>query len=499
MSKQFLKFNNVSFGYEDSTTDIFSKISFQISNGWTGVIGPNGSGKTTLLKLASNLLECNSGIIESPVNCYYNEQRTDNLPSSFSELLKSYDKYSFQLIGFLKIDYEWINRWDTLSHGERKRLQIACTLFKQADLLAIDEPTNHLDIPAKEMVLNSLKSFKGIGLIVSHDRELLETLCEQFLFIDPPHIEFRRGSLSETLLQRKLENESALKQLELKQIEINKLEQEYKRRSELVKKSKRKSSKKNIDKNDRDAKAKIDLGRLTGKDAVGGKLKTQMHRRIENTKSEMNSIVVKREYQTGIVLSNSVSKRNYLLKLEPGSLKLSENKNLSYNNLVIGPADKIALTGENGSGKSTFIKYILKHINANTENITYIPQEISVNETKELIAEIKKLPNDQLGKLMIVISRLGSDAKRVLATDIPSPGETRKLLLGLGITKSPHIIIMDEPTNHMDLVSIECLQDALKNVSCALLLVSHDKRFLDALTKKTWHISSDGKNFEITF
>jgi len=111
--------------------------------------------------------------------------------------------------------------------------------------------------------------------------------------------------------------------------------------------------------------------------------------------------------------------------------------------------------------------------------------------------EIKKLSNEQLGKLLIIVSRLGSDAKRILETDIPSPGETRKLMLGLSITKNPYIIIMDEPTNHMDIVSIECLEDALQNVLCALLLVSHDKRFLESLTEKEWMITKDENSFAL--
>jgi ATPase subunit of ABC transporter with duplicated ATPase domains len=184
--------------------------------------------------------------------------------------------------------------------------------------------------------------------------------------------------------------------------------------------------------------------------------------------------------------------------MKNGSLELSKNKKLIYKELLINPTDKIALTGINGSGKSTLLKRILKHINAEQENITYIPQEISIEETREIIGEIKNLSNEELGKLMIIISRLGSDAKRVLDTEIPSPGETRKLLLGLGITKNPHIIIMDEPTNHMDLVSIECLEEALKEVKCALLLVSHDTRFLEALTNIEWQIKSNGKEFILT-
>lgn len=497
MSKHHIKFNNVSFGYENSALEILTDVSFQAGAGWTGVVGANGSGKTTLLKLACGLLQSTSGSIESPDNVYYNEQRTDLAPPVFHELLQSYDKHAFRLMTDLHIDAEWINRWTTLSHGERKRVQIACALWEQPDLLAIDEPTNHLDSKAKDLIISALKSFKGIGLIVSHDRELLENLCTRFLFIDAPSVEIRQGGLSEVTAQRKLENISALKQLELKKLEIEKLENEYIRRSAIVESSKKKSSKRNIDKKDRDAKARIDLGRLTGKDAVGGSLKTRMYNRIQNAKSELNNLEIKREYQTGISLSDSVSKRNFILNLEPGFIRLSDNKELKYKNLVIGPEDKIAITGENGSGKSTLIKHILQHINAEPENITYIPQEIPVDETQKLLADIKRLPNELLGKLMIIVSRLGSDAKRVLATDIPSPGETRKLLLALGITRDPHIIIMDEPTNHMDLVSVECLEDALKNVSCALLLVSHDRKFLNSLTRDEWKISGDGKFFSL--
>lgn len=497
MSRQFLKFNNVSFGYESSPNNIFNKISFSLATGWTGLIGSNGSGKTTLLKLACRILKPTTGSIETPANVYYNEQRTDEQPDNFSDLLGNYDKYAFQLINELGIRQDWLERWNTLSHGERKRAQIACALFSRPDLLAVDEPTNHLDAETKSSLTISLKSFNGIGLIVSHDRELMEDLCSQFLFIDSDGVDFRKGKLSEIIEQRKLETECALKRLEIKQNEYGKLEKEYKRRSEFVEKSKTKYSKRNIDRKDRDAKGKIDLGRLTGKDAVAGNLKKQMHNRLENVKSEIENIEIKREYSNGIMLSGSFSKRNFLLNLEAGSLQLSSDKKLLHNNLIISPKDRIALTGENGSGKSSLIRHILKWINAEPDRIIYIPQEISIEETKQLMDQIRSLKNEQLGKLLIIVSRLGSDAKRILDTEFPSLGETRKLLLGLGIANDPHIIIMDEPTNHMDLVSIECLEDALQNVSCALLLVSHDKNFLGAVAEINWRIIKQESNYEL--
>ncbi len=497
MSKNFLEFNKVSFGYESAVENLFENITFRLHKGWTGVIGPNGSGKTTLLKLACGDLFNYSGSIQQPFAKVYCEQRTDLAPKKLEEFFNDHSKIAYKLIDSFKLSSGWMKRWQSLSHGERKRLQLALALWESPELLAIDEPTNHLDVEAKEIIINSLLSYKGVGIIVSHDRDVLDNLCGRILFIEPPKVTMRQGNFTQASEQRLLENKHTLKAFEIKQKQYGKLQKEYKRRSELADKSKKKSSKRNIDRKDRDAKSKIDLGRLTGKDAVGGKLKNQITNRLEKAQSDLNSIEVKREYATGINLLGSESQRNFLLKLDAGEIDLSRNKKLFHNDLIIVPNDKIALTGVNGCGKSTLVKLIIDKLNIEKGKLTYIPQEISVDEIAEIIKEVKDLSNEDLGKLMIIISRLGSDAKRVLETDSPSPGETRKILLGLGITRSPNIIIMDEPTNHMDLLSIECLENALKEVSCSLLLVSHDKRFLESLTEKEWRIEQSGVDYNL--
>jgi ATPase subunit of ABC transporter with duplicated ATPase domains len=120
-----------------------------------------------------------------------------------------------------------------------------------------------------------------------------------------------------------------------------------------------------------------------------------------------------------------------------------------------------------------------------------VPQEISAEDSRTLLDSVKRLPNDELGRVMITISRLGSRPARLLESALPSPGEVRKLLLALGIVRGPHLIVMDEPTNHMDLPGILCLEQALEDCPCAMLLVSHDESFLDKITTTDWHLNRD--------
>jgi ATPase subunit of ABC transporter with duplicated ATPase domains len=213
--------------------------------------------------------------------------------------------------------------------------------------------------------------------------------------------------------------------------------------------------------------------------------------RLEQTHKNLEDITVKKQHTLGIWLPGSVSKRNFLLELPAGSLSLGGQKQLFYPELQIGPEDRVAVTGPNGAGKSTLIRFIVDSLNVSEKHITYVPQEIDLSRSQDILARAIALPKDKLGHLMTIVSRLGSRPEKLLNSDEPSPGETRKLLLAIGMTSTPHIIIMDEPTNHMDLPSIDCLEQALKDCPCSLLLVSHDRCFLNMLTSSEWNIMSD--------
>lgn len=123
--------------------------------------------------------------------------------------------------------------------------------------------------------------------------------------------------------------------------------------------------------------------------------------------------------------------------------------------------------------------------------MTYVPQEIGLDESRAVLARARGLlAGEELGRMMTVVSRLGSRPERLLDSDAPSPGETRKLMLAIGIALAPHVVIMDEPTNHMELPSIQCLEAALGGCPCVLVLVSHDLRFLARLTREWWRVEA---------
>ena len=488
MSQPFLKFQQVMFTYETAISPLFQDVSVHIAIGWTGIVGANGSGKTTFLKLATGLLTPDTGIVIAPQQMVYCPQLTDDQPEHLAVLLDDVSKTALLIKGQLGVQAEWLERWLTLSYGERKRAQIAVALWLAPEVLAIDEPTNHLDAEARAILLNALRSYNGVGLLVSHDRELLDTLCDQCVFIDPPRITVRRGGYSKGIAVAHEEHEAIRKQYNLKKMVYKKLKCEAVRRRALANQYQSKRSKKGIAKHDHDAKAKIDAARISNKDVVGGKLLRQLDSRLDNAEEEIENIQVKKDYQMGIWLPGLVSKRNRLLNVAPQTLALGGIKQLGIPQLVVRPTDRIALTGPNGAGKSTLLRWLLRQLNAPAEQITYVPQEIDLRQCRYILTQVQSMPHEELGHLMTIVSRLGSRPYRLLESDEPSPGEMRKLLLALGMTRRPYIIIMDEPTNHMDLPSIACLEAALFECPCALLLVSHDRYFLEQLTRLEWRL-----------
>ncbi len=493
MSRLFVRFHNVTFAYPSAAAPLFSGLSLHIPRGWSGVVGANGAGKTTLLRLATGQLEPDSGAVEAPRRAVYCPQRADDMPSQLEELVDAETKSARNIREMLGVEPDWLGRWQTLSQGERKRAQIAVALWLEPDVLAIDEPTNHLDTQARNVLAASLHSLSRVGLLVSHDRDLLDSLCGQCVFVDPPDVTIRPGGVTKGMKVAEIERQAARRQHEQDKQAYKSVQREATRREGLAVQARRRRSKRGLAIKDHDARDKRNRARVTGKDGVGGRLRRQLSGQLARVRRRSEATRVKKEYEVGIWLPGSASKRNTLLELPAGSIALGRRRQLRYPDLTIRPTDRIALTGANGSGKSTLVRRLVAALEMPPEQLTYVPQEIDAGKSRGLLDQARQLSGSQLGHLMNIVSCLGSRPDRLLVSAEPSPGETRKLLLALGMVRVPHIIIMDEPTNHMDLPSIEALETALADCPCSLLLVSHDKRLLQRLTRIAWHIRSDAE------
>jgi len=212
MNGSDILFHNVTFSYEGALAPVLTSADAHFPVGWSGIVGANGAGKTTLMRLATGFLRPSEGRVEIPPGALYCAQRTDDAPDELQRLLEDMDGEAWEIRGRLGIDESWPGRWDSLSHGERKRAQIGVALWQQPPALAIDEPTNHLDREAKAMLVQALRRYRGVGLLVSHDRELLDGLCRQCAFVEPPSVTVRPGGYAKGVEQGQMEREVAVRE-----------------------------------------------------------------------------------------------------------------------------------------------------------------------------------------------------------------------------------------------------------------------------------------------
>lgn len=476
---------------------LFEDLHLTCSTGWTGICGANGAGKSTLLQLISGALEPDTGTVNVPGELIYCEQRTDDPPENARAFCDDFSPEACILQGKLGIEAEWLDRWTTLSHGERKRVQIGTALWESPDVLLVDEPTNHLDVDSTELLIQSLEEYAGIGLIVTHDRSLLDRLCYQCLWLESGQATIRSGGYSAGKQAIEQEAEISMNLENKLKSEIERLSRTASHYRREASRAHQKRSKRGLNPKDHDGRDKIDLARVSGKDGQDGRRLRQMEGRMQQLSQKRDAVKSRKDHDMGIWMDFSPSARNYVLQQPSSVLLLGDGRRLLLPRLDVKPTEKIMLQGPNGCGKSTLIRYIVERHLLPKDELLYLPQEIGIVEAQEILRRVKTTPNGELGKLMRIVRRLGSDPKRLLTSKNPSPGELRKLLLALGILKQPGFLVIDEPTNHLDLPSIICLEEALRECPCGYLLVSHDKRFLEALGETCWEMIPTGREIHL--
>ena len=515
-----LNLSNIEYTYPLAVEPTIRNVTATFPAGWTGFVGDNGSGKTTLARVVCGLLQPDAGVVSPSLFSTYCAQSTEEPPGNLEDFAVAYDRAAIKLRNELSIGDEWPWRFDTLSCGQQKRLQVACALWSAPDVLVVDEPTNHVDASTRHALFTALSKFKGIGVLISHDRELLDALCSQCLFIANGTVIMRPGGYSQASSQVALERSSAIHAREIAQKEKARTEREAQRRREEASRVQARRSGKGIAKNDSDARAKKRHYIVSGQDGKAGKLSARMQDRLEKAEDDVADSKVEKRYDAHVWLDVEPSKRKVLFRMEPGCISVGESL-LSLPALFIGNTDHIGLVGDNGSGKTTLVKKIIASISADSSSIDtslidtsfmdatantdradtrvlYIPQEPDVLQKEKTLKKMRELSSAQRGQVLSIVAQLNSDPDCILEGDTVSPGEMRKLMLALGILESPELLVMDEPTNYLDLGSTEALERLLSVYPGALLLVSHDASLVSSATSITWRIQKSEDGYELT-
>ncbi|GAB6090632.1 ATP-binding cassette domain-containing protein [Spirochaeta dissipatitropha] len=520
MSMFQLQVSNLLFQYDSTSDPVFSGLDFSLSPGFTALVGSNGAGKTSLLRLISGQLVPAGGSITAPDSRLYCRQTLECKPDSLDDFFT--DMYSGEnaagkLFSLLHLDHDWPWRWESLSFGERKRAQIAAALYAEPDVLLLDEPTNHLDERGLGILLDGLREYKGIALIVSHDRDFLDNLCSATLFLEHGKAVLRPGSLSQGLEQKQREDETARRGYEQQRQEVKRLQRQAQLQKEKADQHQKDFSKHGLAPKDHDAKSRIDGLRISGKDVLGGKLSKRIANRADAAVADLQQRSRPVARKLGVTLSAHESGKRFLLQQEAGRLQLSDLKHLEFPDLAIRPGDRIALNGENGCGKTSLIRCLFPFAAgetagvagagqttgstaakgaASTVNTLFLPQELPLESVAMLDSAMTAMDDKSRGDLLAYYSRLNGEPAGIGSIRYLSSGELRKLYLSWGLQRECELIILDEPTNHLDLPSRMALEDALQNWPGALLLVSHDRAFRESLCSLSWYISgsTEGTN-----
>jgi ATPase subunit of ABC transporter with duplicated ATPase domains len=470
-----------------SSTPVIQDARARLVPGWYGLVGANGAGKTTLLRvLAGELAPTEGSVLRAPPRA-----RVALCPQEVEDV--SEDVLTFARgapfvrdRGRLSLDRAPIERWATLSPGERKRWQIGAALAREPDILLLDEPTNHLDGEGRALLVAAISRFKGIGVIVSHDRALLDELPRAIIRVHDARIATYSGGYSAAArawaAEARVREEAYGRAKEKVRQSASRLADA--RRTQASADGSRSASSRMKDKNDHDARSSLRKGRASRAEAGAGRAVQLARAELERAERDMPELTKDPTLGRRIFANWARAPSSILFHADLARV-------------TIGREDRVRIMGPNGAGKTTLLAALLRGArvcDAGGDRILYLPQELRPLEVERLAAQLRALDAGERGGVLSLFAALGSDPERIVfrrPADAArlSPGEARKLALAMGLGRHAWALVLDEPTNHLDLPSIERLEAALEAYPGCIVLVTHDDAFARACTSRVLRVA----------
>ena len=498
-------------------TEILRGVSFDVQAGErVALLGANGAGKTTLLRILTGALEPDEGTvvlaagkriglisqipvypdgytvedvlrsahrhldgIREKMTALETAMQTDSSPAT----LARYDRLAaeFDRLGGYSADYERERvangldlsaamreqAFDSLSGGEKTRVNLARLLLEDTDILLLDEPTNHLDLKSTQWLEEFLLHFKGTVLTVSHDRWFLDTVAQRTIELADGVCQFYAGAYSFYIAEKQRRYELMRRQYEKSQKEIAHLEQ---------------------------AARDLRLWAFLGNDKLY-KRAFSMEKRIARLQTAPKP---QKERKLNVKFKERDFFGDEVLVIDELGKSFGEKKLFSDLELLIRPGERVAVMGDNGSGKSTLVKIILGEVVPDAGytrlgpaiRTAYLPQQVTFSHPERtlldtLIYDDKAEPQAARDRLA-AFNFTGEDVFKTVGA--LSGGEQSRLRLCMLMKDDINFLILDEPTNHLDIASREWIESALDDYGGTLLFVSHDRWFTDRFATRIWEL-----------
>ncbi len=443
-----------------------------------GVVGINGTGKSTLLKILAGIEEPDSGTVMRknglrvsflPQMPDYSVERTavEQVLFDAPKDVGAPDEYEAKtlLSQFGISDFEADVR--TLSGGQKKRVALAAALIRPVDLLLLDEPTNHIDAPTIALLEEKLGKYRGALMMVTHDRYFLDRVCNRIAEISGGELYLHDGNFSYYLEQKaaRLDMENAAAR---KRSSILRRELEWIRRGAQARSTKQKA-------------------------------------RIQRFE-EMSAISGPQEEQKLALGSTSSRLGRRIIECENVGKSMGGKRLLRDFTYTILRDERMAVVGENGCGKTTFLRMLAGQLAPDegtinigeTVKIGFFTQEFpKVDPHMRLIdfmrdiAEYVETPDGRFSASQMLEQFLFPSDVQYTPVERLSGGEKRRLYLASLLMASPNVLLLDEPTNDLDIATLEILEDYLATFKGAVIVVSHDRYFLDRIAQRLFAFEKD--------